>query len=48
MTTITGWRVTSGAASGAVLKLDEPVSFWVVSDPRATSSTSTIPSTAPS
>ena len=28
MTTITGWRVTSGGASGAVLKLDEPVSFW--------------------
>ena len=28
MTTITGWRVTSGDASGAVLKLDEPVSFW--------------------
>ena len=28
MTTITGWRVTSGEASGAVLKLDEPVSFW--------------------
>ncbi len=28
MTTITGWRVTSGEAEGAVLKLDEPVSFW--------------------
>lgn len=28
MSTITGWRVTSGEASGAVLKLDEPVSFW--------------------
>lgn len=28
MMTITGWRVTSGDASGAVLKLDEPVSFW--------------------
>ncbi|MBM3689606.1 MAG: DUF126 domain-containing protein [Actinobacteria bacterium] len=28
MTAITGWRVTSGEASGAVLKLDEPVSFW--------------------
>ncbi len=28
MTTITGWRVTSGEAGGAVLKLDEPVSFW--------------------
>jgi predicted aconitase with swiveling domain len=28
MTTITGWRVTSGEAEGAVLKLDAPVSFW--------------------
>ncbi len=28
MTTITGWRVTSGEVSAAVLKLDEPVSFW--------------------
>jgi uncharacterized protein len=28
MTTITGWRVTSGTARGTVLKLDEPVSFW--------------------
>ena len=28
MSAITGWRVTSGEASGAVLKLDEPVSFW--------------------
>lgn len=28
MTTITGWRVTSGDAEGAVLKLSEPVSFW--------------------
>jgi predicted aconitase with swiveling domain len=25
---IRGWRVTSGEASGPVLKLDEPVSFW--------------------
>ncbi len=28
MRTITGWRVTSGDAQGAVLKLLEPVSFW--------------------
>lgn len=28
MTTITGTRVTSGTAEAAVLKLDEPVSFW--------------------
>lgn len=28
MTTITGWRVTSGSATGPVLKLTEPVSFW--------------------
>ena len=28
MTTITGWRVTSGTAEGPVLKLSEPVSFW--------------------
>ena len=28
MSVITGWRVTSGAASGPVLKLSEPVSFW--------------------
>lgn len=28
MMTITGWRVTSGEATAAVLKLDEPVSFW--------------------
>lgn len=28
MTSMTGWRVTSGEATGAVLKLDEPVSFW--------------------
>jgi predicted aconitase with swiveling domain len=28
MTSITGWRVTSGDAAGSVLKLDEPVSFW--------------------
>ena len=28
MSTISGWRVTSGEAQGAVLKLDEPVSFW--------------------
>ena len=28
MSAITGWRVTSGAASGPVLKLSEPVSFW--------------------
>ena len=28
MSVITGWRVTSGAAEGPVLKLSEPVSFW--------------------
>ena len=28
MSAITGWRVTSGAAEGPVLKLSEPVSFW--------------------
>ena len=28
MSAITGWRVTSGVASGPVLKLSEPVSFW--------------------
>lgn len=28
MTTITGTRITSGSARAAVLKLDEPVSFW--------------------
>ena len=28
MTTITGTRITSGSAEAAVLKLDEPVSFW--------------------
>lgn len=28
MSAITGWRVTSGTASGPVLKLSEPVSFW--------------------
>jgi predicted aconitase with swiveling domain len=28
MSSIRGWRVTSGEASGPVLKLDEPVSFW--------------------
>ena len=28
MSEITGWRVTSGAARGPVLKLDAPVSFW--------------------
>ncbi|MFM7211470.1 MAG: aconitase X swivel domain-containing protein [Actinomycetota bacterium] len=28
MTAITGWRVTSGSATGPVLKLTEPVSFW--------------------
>jgi uncharacterized protein len=28
VTTISGWRVTSGTARGSVLKLDEPVSFW--------------------
>ena len=28
MSTITGWRVTSGTAEGPVLKLSEPVSFW--------------------
>ncbi len=28
MSAIRGWRVTSGEASGPVLKLDEPVSFW--------------------
>lgn len=26
--TIAGWRVTSGEATGPILKLDEPVSFW--------------------
>ena len=28
MSVISGWRITSGEARGAVLKLDEPVSFW--------------------
>lgn len=28
MTALTGWRITSGEATGSVLKLDEPVSFW--------------------
>ena len=28
MSAMTGWRVTSGTASGPVLKLSEPVSFW--------------------
>ena len=28
MTSITGTRITSGSAQAAVLKLDEPVSFW--------------------
>lgn len=28
MTSITGTRITSGSAEAAVLKLDDPVSFW--------------------
>ncbi len=28
MSSIRGWRVTSGEATAPVLKLDEPVSFW--------------------
>ena len=28
MSTLTGWRVTSGTAEGPVLRLSEPVSFW--------------------
>ena len=28
MNGISAWRVTSGRATGAVLKLDDPVSFW--------------------